>query len=447
MRRVDTSQNKTTTVKLEGLSNGYKTGIFSGSRLLVHRGDSLHYAVDYTPATLTPEHPDLTATDVTDISSVYNIYLTVSASTRVTATVEDSNVSTVGYYVIGTPSFQIGYPGGGDDNDPETVDNDATSATGTKDEGGEVGGPLDDAIEVNITDGADANLENVIVKFEAKGTRYGGGNLTFATGGTGTLVNSNGLTTPSPTSYGKTLYVLTNSNGLAHVNFVFGEDREQKVAVSVVGLPLSKEISMFADIPGLTEKQLSAEPITSRGEKSNLRAIVRDDEGPVSGETVTFRITTGQGTLDVTPADTSNTGVIVTETTPEDGVAHVIFTPQPTYPGPVRVTASISDSSGVIDSVDFNVRGGPAINNRTSKTSRISKINSQMHPQVCSGLSAARVRVAKQAQFSAPSSLNSWIPTTKVLMASRSILKSSQGAERFLLPATLPIQMDAPRQH
>ena len=241
---------------------------------------------------------------------------------------------------------------------------------GTEDEGGGVGTILDDAITATVNDGVVGNVQGAIVKFEAKGGTYDGGNLIFSIG---TLVNRNGIEEPTLSRSGKILYVLTDSSGEAKVNFRFGDAPEQKVVVTAVGE--SKEVSLFSDAVG-TGKQLSAERVTTSGGTSNLRVIVRNADGVVEDEQVRFRITTGAGELDDTPATvvddpvnnetfSSTTdldgvaGTTVYDETDENGVAHVIFTPDATYSGSVRVTASIADTdSNIVDSVDFNVRGG-----------------------------------------------------------------------------------------
>ena len=307
-------------------------------------------------------------------ATVYLAFPATAATQTVTAAVTGGRKST-GVYIYGFPTLTVGYPGGGtDDGIDNTEDNDGGTAVGTEDEGGATGSVLSNAIRATVTDGATptGNVQGVVVKFEAKGGQYDGGNLIFPSGGTSTLVNPNGIAEPTPPDSGKVLYVLTSSTGQAAVNFRFGDAREQKVVVTAVGK--STEVSLFSNAPG-TGKQLSAERITSSGGKSNLRAVVRDDDGIVEGDQVRFRITTGTGELNDTPAAVADNpvndetfssttdpdgaaGTTVYDATDENGVAHVIFTPDATYTGSVRVTAAVADTDGnIVASVDFNVSG------------------------------------------------------------------------------------------
>ncbi len=382
----------TTSITLRGLRNGYSAGNFGNNPVLIYSGSS-NYPVTYTVngggslhIQKTFDRKTTLSTAPLTTSSAATVYLTfpTSAATQtVTAAVTGGRTST-GVYIYGFPTLEVGYPSGGaNDNIDGTMDNDGASNEGTEGNGGAVGSTLTDAITAKVADGVTptaGNVQGVIVKFEAKGGTYDGGNLIFSAG---TLVNRNGIEEPGLSNSGKILYVLTDSNGEAKVNFRFGEAPEQKVVVTAAGF--SREVSLFAKAVG-TGKRLSAERITSSGGKSNLRAIVRDADGVVEDEQVRFRITTGAGVLDDTPATVIDNPVVdetfalvtgatedadgmagatVYDATDENGVAHVIFTPDATYSGSVRITASIADADGnVVDSVDFNVRGGTNNNNQ-----------------------------------------------------------------------------------
>ena len=129
--------SKTTTVSLLGLRNGYKTGIFEGTEIKVHNGDSSHYDVTYTSGgTLQIEQPDGDLVSyIADnrASSVFDAWLTMSATHQVTAKVtgSDPGVETVGVYIIGTPTLAVGSPG--DANRDGVVD--ATAVAGNKADG------------------------------------------------------------------------------------------------------------------------------------------------------------------------------------------------------------------------------------------------------------------------------------------------------------------------
>ena len=345
----------TTSITLLGLTNGYSQGNYGYSPVKIYSGSG-NYRVTYTVTgngtVYVQKTPDRTtsktATTVTTSSkaTVYLDFPDTTATQTVTAAVERGKTST-GVYIYGYPTLTVGYPSGATDPDSNRIrtvdnDNDSSTTTGTKDNGGGTGTVLANAVTATVQDGASTpnNVQGVIVKFEAKGGTYEGGNLIFpSSGGTGTLVNSNGVVDSTLKNSGKILYVLTSSAGEAKVNFRFGDAWEQKVVVTAVGL--SKEVSLFSNAPG-TGKRLSAERITSSGRKSNLRAIVRDADGVVEGEQVRFRITTGAGTLDDTPATVANdpadnesfssttdvdgeADTTVYDMTDENGVAHVIF--------------------------------------------------------------------------------------------------------------------------
>ena len=273
----------TTTISLVGVSNnGYKTGIFAGAdhRERIHTGDSGHYDVTYTTipagAMAQIEETDgdlggLAALPATGISSALDVLLQAEKTYQVTAKVDDSDRETIGVYIIGSPKLTVGYP----DNPNGIGTGTITANSGAKMMPGRINDTLSNAFQARVTDGDfidsldvtgtdnDQDVPGVVVKFQVRGSGGAGGDLVFneGTGGnieTGTSVNGNAGFLVSPnnrkildangtrltTATGKTLYVRTDVDGKANVNFQLGTDRKQDVTISAVGQ--SKVVSAYA---------------------------------------------------------------------------------------------------------------------------------------------------------------------------------------------------------
>ena len=129
----------TTTVALKGLSNGYRSGLFSDTEIEVHSGDSGHYDVTYTTVSSTDaagqientEGALVTLSDLNDhnTSSAFDVWLTMNATRQVNVKVAESDIITTGTYILGTPRLTVGYP---DNPDGLEVDDSPPTARGSK---------------------------------------------------------------------------------------------------------------------------------------------------------------------------------------------------------------------------------------------------------------------------------------------------------------------------
>ena len=383
---VKGSGSKTTTVSLQGLSAGYKKGIFSGAEIKVHNGDSGHYNVDYSTVpsggALQIETPAGTLATATNGSSVFDVWLTMSRSYQVTARVTDSEVTTTGAYIIGAPKLTVGYP-----DDPNGIGTGTIADnSGAKTDPGLINDTLNNAFVARVTDqnttasveassGTTNSAPGVVVKFQVKGSGTAGGYLVFDSVGTvgGRTVNSGTLVTSAyrerlnangaqlTTATDKILYVRTDENGRATVDFQLGTDRKQDVTISAVGQ--SKVVSAYTGTAGsgnqlVEPKSLSSQASGHAGEYELRVKAVDEDGTALSGETVQFR--TSEGTLDdPSTAATPTTLGLLEVMTDGNGVAFVFFDPNDSSSSP-RVTAHL------LRYVDENA--SPTPNDRTDDT-------------------------------------------------------------------------------
>ena len=386
---VKGSGSKTTTVSLQGLSNGYKTGIFTGTEIKVHNGDSSHYDVTYSTlpsgGTLQIENPSGTLAAGTNGSSVFDVWLTMSRSYQMTAKVTGSDISTTGAYIIGSPTLTVGYPGRSNGIADDAALGPTDPPDGRKENGGRINQVLSEAFKVRITDGSVAtppsvesnnntgSVPGVVVTFRVSGGGDAGGYLVFDSANAGTLVSSNnremldanGRQITEATD--KTLYIRTDENGRANVDFQLGTDRKQDVTISAVGQ--SKKVSAYAgeSVSGnqLVNPRSVASRALGRAGEYELRVKAVDEDGDaLSQHHVEFR--TSDGDLE-NPSDgtTTNIGRLPVRTDTQ-GIAFIFFDPKDSSSSP-RVTAhlfstlatetTIAPTDTVVDDVIFNIGG------------------------------------------------------------------------------------------
>ncbi len=387
----------TTTVALKGLSNGYRSGLFSGTEIEVHSGDSGHYDVTYTTvptggtAKIEDTQGDLPASATAfsgSTSSAFDVWLTMDATRQVNVKVRDSDITTTGTYIIGSPELAVGSPG--DANRDGVVED--TTAVGNKEMGGRINQVLTKAFSARVTDGGGSAVPGVVVTFRVRGSGNAGGYLVFnedtgsdidagtsgttSAGNNGFLVsssnrrilNANGRRITEATD--TTLYVRTDTAGIADVDFQLGTDRKQDVTVSAVRQ--TKTVSAYAGDSVSGNQLVEPSSVVSRalgraGEYELRVKAVDEDRNALSGETVEFRTSDGELEDPATADSKTNIGHITVETDTQ-GKAFVFFDPGDS--SSPRVTAHLLDlgdddalgGSGVnadkvVDDVVFNIGG------------------------------------------------------------------------------------------
>ncbi len=380
----------TTTISLLGLRNGYKTGIFAGTahRERIHTGDGGHYDVTYTTIpddamaqieTTAGALGDLAALNDASTSSALDVLLQATKTYQVTAKVKDSDRETIGVYIIGTPTLIVGHPGD-PDGDPGT----ATVILGSKDTPGRINdtlpaeiSPTTRAFTATVTDGLSTpgTVPGVVVKFQVRGSGRAGGYLVFGSSNAGTLVESNNRMRLNSSggelteATDKVLYVRTDPEGKADVDFQLGTDRKQDVTISAVGQ--SKVVSAYTGTAAGGNQLVEPESRSSQasghaGEYELSVKAVNADGDALPQQHVEFR--TSDGTLDdpSTPAAATPGGRLPVRTDTQ-GIAFVFFDPNEDSDS-LRVTAHLLDTAttetaptitdSVIDDVVFNIKGG-----------------------------------------------------------------------------------------
>ena len=385
----------TTTTTLLGLSNGYKTGIFADGthRERIHTGDGSHYDVTYTTipvgAMAQIENTEgalgsLEALNNKVTSSAFDVLLQANATYQVTAKVKgsDPGVETVGTYIIGSPRLTVGYP---DNPDGVGVDGPTSPVTpGSKGSGGRINQVLSAAFNARVTDQnittQAANVDSttnavpgVVVTFRVSGGGDAGGYLVFDSANAGTLVSSNNRAmfnsngSPVTMATEKVLYIRTDENGRANVDFQLGTDRKQDVTISAVGQ--SKKVSAYAGESVSGNQLVNPRSVVSRAlgraGEYELRVNAVDEDGDALPQHhVEFR--TGDGTLEdsSTTDGPTETGRLAVQTDSQ-GIAFVFFDPKETSGSP-RVTAHLLSTAPdgtpaltdtVVDDVVFDIGG------------------------------------------------------------------------------------------
>ena len=381
---------KTTTVALKGLSNGYRSGLFTGTQIEVHTGDSSHYDVTYTTepgfAVGQIENTQGALVDLSDLndhktSSAFDVWLTMNVTRQVNVKVKDSDITTVGTYILGTPRLTVGYP---DNADGLGIDDPASPVRGSKAVGGRINEVLSEAFNARVTDQnittqeANANsptnaVPGVVVTFRVSGGGDAGGYLVFDSANAGTLVSSSNRrmldanSQPITKATETVLYIRTDENGRANVGFQLGTNRKQDVTISAVGQ--SKKVSAYAgeSVSGnqLVNPRSVASRALGRAGEYELRVKAVDEDGDaLSQHHVEFR--TSDGDLeDPSDGTTTNIGRLPVRTDTQ-GIAFVFFDPKDSSSSP-RVTAhlfstlataeTIAPTDTVVDDVVFNIGG------------------------------------------------------------------------------------------
>ena len=240
------------------------------------------------------------------------------------------------------------------------------------------------AFTATVKDGASApaGVSDVVVKFQASGSRTAGGNLVFDSDrsrsndddNTGTLVTSNNRVRRGTNGKvlvrdtDKILYVRTEG-GIANVGFEFGTNEKQDVTISTVGI--TRTVSVYTKTPD-SGPQFTQQSSQLRAGKYDLRATVTDDGVRQFNQIVEF--STRDGTL-ITPATEEETknNEILDVMTNQRGEVFVVFDPDDTS-GALRVTADLvqpakpanTDANPsippiprkILDSITFDIRGG-----------------------------------------------------------------------------------------
>ena len=336
---------KTATINLANLSSTYKYKAAVYRDISIYGGDSKHYNIQYSPATgLTYKIPGRTDNiNVPDsfISSAFKVYLTGDTDSEViTATVENSELSTTGAYFYGQPVLTVTEPTGSDTD-------------GSESNPGESNSLLSDAFSATVAGGESTTaLAGILVKFEVSDKTLAGGNLVFTEGDDG----ANGILVDSSnkqiwnnnarvkTGSGKTLYIRTGSTN-AQVDFRLGTAAEQKVTISAVDL--KKEVSAFTDVPDTYE--LSVDEIQDISGKYGLY-VLAENAGKSIAKNWDVVFTTAHGAFqgtgisgtDFTPP--TDNGKKIVQHTNELGIAYVIFDPKGSS-GTLEVTASIKNNA------------------------------------------------------------------------------------------------------
>ena len=366
--------SSTASIRFAGVTNGVGVGYYGRSPEQIYRGDSSHYPVRYTVYNGTiyaQETVDRKTDDVTDTagtgtnletSSAAQVYMNMgSDTTRVTAQVigaaPSSTASAV--YIYGYPTLNVKNP-----------TNAATdSADSNQNQVGQPGQRIGTAFQVLVQDEVPANVEGVPVKFDVRDKSGSGGTLEPQTDST--IVDSKNKVIERPQA-GSTLYVRTNSAGLAIVDYQLGTaPGDQIVEVKAVGFTET----IKASTPSLGRQQLSIHTNQRQdGEDNVYDLIALVEENEIEQENVQVTFTTTRGTLKNTPRyptgttvndppfandiGTAEMGKVVDDRTDSRGRAHVIYD-LGDYTGGAEVTASIRDTvSNTRREISFSIRGG-----------------------------------------------------------------------------------------
>ena len=364
---------------LAGTLNGYSVGDFGDSDELIHTGDSVNNPIVYTPRNrLVMGHADFGSDRLSvpsgPISSDFDVYLKRNTTTdMVTATVQGTDISTVGVYIYGSPTLEVDAPS---DSQKAGMDNP-----------GKPGEVIRNIFTATVKDGRGSGVPGVIVKFDET-TVLSGGDLIFGSGNSGTLVSSmnalirdsnNRIVTAGERS---PQYVRTDSRGKASIDLRLSSAGTQTVTVSVVDTSdatfeslKTENVEAFAG--SRAGNQLSVLRIVSVPGSSDtyyLYAIVEKDgaklksteigNGPLGTQPFDVVFRTDDGTLSNTPPS----GIVATIDEPEvierpnsDSVAEVSFEWDGTSRNP-EVTASLVETPGGVQTdahtVTFDIDSG-----------------------------------------------------------------------------------------
>ena len=339
--RSDSDISSTATISLQGIRNGYQTGVSGNQDFVIHRADRSHYPVRYSvlPANrlyIKGANNSRIAVPNTAISSAVEVWL--DANGLATFVRGDTNVVTVmigasttksefkAAYIYGTPTLGISLT---DSSNTPIANLNPDKYEFTDGTAGENAG----TITATVMDGKDTPVAvpGVVVKFDLVDKSTRGGYLSY--GGSTDVANrvdAANMPLMSPPSIDRTLYVRTNDNGVATVNYRFGTaSGKQRITVTTLNLR-SKEVTaeLISSDPSQILSRKSNERQPGDSKKYDLVALVEDDGDPVLDKVVTFR--TSNGIL--TRVSALATGNTATETVEEVdvvtnalGEAHVVY--------------------------------------------------------------------------------------------------------------------------
>ena len=312
----------------------------------------------------------------------------MSRSYQVTASVtgSDDGIETVSTYIIGSPRLTVGYPGRSNGIAADAALADTAPPDGRKERGGRINQVLSEAFKVRITDGSVAtppdvasdnntgSVPGVVVTFRVSGSGDAGGYLVFdssdndgilVTSNNKEMLDNNGQRIMEATD--KTLYIRTDENGQANVDFQLGTDRKQDVTVSALGQ--SKTVSAYAgeSVSGnqLVNPRNVASRALGRAGEYELRVNAEDEDGNALNQYhVEFRTSDGDLEDPATANSKTNIGRLAVQTDTQ-GIAFVFFDPKETSGSP-RVTAHLLSTAPdgtpaltdtVVDDVVFDIGG------------------------------------------------------------------------------------------
>ena len=207
-------------------------------------------------------------------------------------------------------------------SEPEVLEPDSIEIYDGDDQQGEIGRTLDDDLEVRVVDRNGDGVPFVRVQFDT-------------TEGSGRFAPSDRR--------------VTDNGGYANVRFTPRSEGDIEVEAAVDGLR-SVYFTITTGEPPDAIKKISGDNQSDRpGErlaKPFVVEVVDENDDPVSGVTVTFSVTAGDGTLSATSATTNGTGRAQTTLRLGDAV------------GDNTVTASVS---GVSDRITFTASAGATV--------------------------------------------------------------------------------------
>ena len=367
--------SRTAVLRLLDVNNGVAIGHDDQSNQPIYNGDGSHYPVTYAVTgggTVQIQEGNRigvaangTAGASITTSSAAKVLLDMNSVTNtVAATISGSYEDPAqGIYIFGNPQLNI---------------------TGNSSpQSGAPGTSVSTALHVTVTDSTTGStaVVGVPVKFDVTDKTLSGGILNGAAT-TGTIVNASNNEIDSPLP-GSTQYVRTGAGGIAEIGFQLGTvPGEQTVIVSALGIPALTKTFRLTATPTAATRQLSVKGIHRQGSTNIYTLVARVENGGAgdAGETVTFRITGGRGTL----TSGSTTSQTVTATTNSGGDASVIYnTGDDSGVATVEASISVVDTNTNIvthiQTVTFNVRGGssrdPISSTRSELTLSPSTIN------------------------------------------------------------------------
>ena len=346
--------SRTAVLRLLDVNNGVAIGHDDQSNQPIYNGDGSHYPVTYVVTgggTVQIQEGNrigvaangTAGTSITTSSAAKVLLDMNSVTNTVAATISGSYEDPAqGIYIFGNPQLNI---------------------TGTSSpQSGAPGTSVATDLHVTVTDSTTAStpVVGVPVKFDVTDKTLSGGILNGAAT-TGIIVDASNNEIESPLP-GSTQYVRTGASGIAEIGFQLGTvPGEQTVIVSALGIPALTKTFRLTATPTAATRQLSVKGIHRQGSTNIYTLVARVENGGTgdAGETVTFRITGGRGTL----TSGSTTSQTVTATTNSGGDASVIYnTGDDSGVATVEASISVVDTTTTIvthiQTVTFNVRGG-----------------------------------------------------------------------------------------